>query len=65
MRRMLIVLALFVAVGVFAQDAKPAGHYLFAWAGDADHKANDFLAVVDADPSSPDYGHLITTVATD
>jgi hypothetical protein len=41
------------------------GHYLFAWAGDAAHKDNDFLAVIDADPSSPSYGHLVTTLATD
>jgi hypothetical protein len=59
----------------------PSGHYLFAWTGDAANKRagcsancgtegregwdNDFLAVIDADPSSPSYGHLVTTVATD
>ena len=43
----------------------PAGHYLFAWTGDAANKGNDFLAVIDADPASPNYGHLITTLATD
>ena len=26
-----------------------AGHYLFAWTGDADKKGMDFLAVIDAD----------------
>ncbi len=41
------------------------GHYLFAWAGDAAQKGNDFLAVIDADPTSPSYGHLVTTLATD
>jgi len=57
------------------------GHYLFAWTGDAANKragcsadcgaegpqgyGRDFLAVIDADPSSPSYGHLMTTVATD
>ena len=35
------------------------------WAGDAEHKGNDFLAVIDADPSSASYGHLLTTLATD
>jgi hypothetical protein len=40
-------------------------HYLFVWAGDADGKGNDFLAVIDADPASATYGHLLTTVATD
>jgi len=48
-------------------DQKPtsSGHYLFAWTGDADGKGNDFLAVIDADPASSSYGHLVTTVATD
>ena len=40
-------------------------HYLFAWTGDVEHKGDDFLAVIDADPSSSSYGHLITTLATD
>ena len=41
------------------------GHYLFAWTGDVAHKGNDFLAVIDADPSSPSYGRLETTLVTD
>src|SRR5580693_7537468 len=41
------------------------GHYMFAWAGDSAKKGNDFLAVIDADPSSASYGRLITTLATD
>src|SRR5256885_9125225 len=50
-----------------SQDPKPSasGHYLFAWTGDAAGKGNDFLAVIDADPASPSYGHLVTTVVTD
>jgi hypothetical protein len=47
------------------QQSTALGHYLFAWTGDLDHKGNDFLAVIDADPASPSYGKLITTVATD
>lgn len=47
------------------QKASPSGHYMFAWAGDVAHEGNDFLAVIDADPSSPSYGHLVTTLATD
>jgi 56kDa selenium binding protein (SBP56) len=58
-----------------------SGHYLFAWTGDAANKragcsadcgvegpegyGSDFLAVIDADPASPSYGHLVATVATD
>ena len=38
---------------------------MFAWTGDADQKANDFLAVIDADPASAAYGQLVTTLATD
>jgi hypothetical protein len=47
------------------QQSVAPGHFLFAWTGDLDHKGNDFLAVIDADPASPSYGKLITTVATD
>jgi hypothetical protein len=63
------------------QQKTASGHYLFAWTGDAANKragcsdncgmegregfGNDFLVVIDADPSSPSYGHLMTTVATD
>jgi hypothetical protein len=63
-------LALVYSIGsvlVHSQDQKAtgAGHYLFAWTGDANRKGNDFLAVIDADPASPSYGHIVTTVATD
>ena len=70
MSRLVFGLALIFGVSlVCAQspDQKPtiSGHYLFAWTGDADGKGNDFLAVIDADPASPSYGHLVTSVATD
>lgn len=42
----------------------PHGHYLFAWTGDAAGHGNDFLAVIDADPASPTYGHLVATLLT-
>lgn len=48
-----------------SKEAKPPDHYLFAWAGDVSGKGNDFLAVINADPSSPSYGQLVTTLATD
>ena len=41
------------------------GHYLFVFTGDQKSAGKDFLAVIDADPSSPTYGQLVTTVATD
>lgn len=70
MQRSLLVLALLLcAINLPTQSQEqktPAsGHYLFAWTGDAALKGNDFLAVIDADPASPSYGHLMTTLATD
>ncbi len=47
------------------QPLKASGHYLFAWTGDPASVGNDFLAVIDADPASLGYGHLVTTVVTD
>jgi hypothetical protein len=35
---------------------------LYVWAGDADEQDPDFLAVVNADPESPEYGRVIATV---
>jgi hypothetical protein len=67
MRRLLLATALVFSLWnplARAQEQK-AGHYLFAWTGDMAGKGNDFLAVIDADPSSATYGHLVTTVATD
>ena len=56
--------ALLLALLISA-PASAAGHYLFAWTGDEKGEGNDFLAVIDADPGSPSYGKLITTVGTD
>ena len=70
MRRLLIALALMFCtlpskLQSQEQPTTAAGHYLFAWTGDAAHKGNDFLAVIDADPASKSYGQLMTTLATD
>src|SRR5690349_8783747 len=40
-------------------------HDLLVWAGDRAGKGNDFLIVINADPASPDYGHMVTTLTTD
>ncbi|HSY07001.1 MAG TPA: hypothetical protein VK820_00520 [Steroidobacteraceae bacterium] len=48
-----------------AEERAASSHYLFVWAGDKAQKGNDFLAVIDADPSSASYGRLVTTLATD
>jgi LVIVD repeat-containing protein len=36
--------------------------YLFIWTADDDEKESDFLAVVDANPSSQTYGEVLTTL---
>jgi hypothetical protein len=45
-------------------NAAPKHSYLFAWSGDADHTASDFLGVIDADPQSKTYGHIVASVPT-
>ena len=62
----LALILVILALPTHAADRPSAsGHYLFAWAGDVSHKGNDFLAVIDADPESGSYGHLIATALTD
>jgi hypothetical protein len=39
-----------------------APSYLFLWAGDAEGKASDFLAVIDAAPASPRYGSIVASI---
>lgn len=69
MRRIAVFMLLLVCAPLPAlcqsTQTSSRGHYLFAWTGDAGNKGNDFLAVIDADPASPSYGHLVTTLATD
>ena len=53
MQRLLLSFALVFCATVFPlqsqeQKAAASGHYLFALAGDAERKGNDFLAVIDA-----------------
>ena len=42
----------------------PSPSYLFMWAGDADGKASDFLAVIDATPTSAHYGSIVASIPT-
>jgi hypothetical protein len=72
LRILLNFVLLLIAIGLPAMAQEPgsppapsSGHYLFAWSGDVDGKGNDFLAVIDAEPSSPSYGQLVTTLDTD
>lgn len=56
----------FVDESVFVKGLSPGEHesLLYVWTSDADAKHPDFLTVVDADPGSPGYGKIVTTVAT-
>jgi hypothetical protein len=60
-----LILAINVPVQSQEHERTRSDHYLFAWAGDRAKQGNDFLAVIDADPASASYGHLVTTVVTD
>jgi hypothetical protein len=59
MRRALFALGL-----IGCSTARPANSYLYVWAGDAEGKASDFLAVVDASPTSGRYGTVVASVPT-
>jgi 56kDa selenium binding protein (SBP56) len=62
---MLLVACFTLPASCQSEKSAPVGHYLFAWTGDAEKQSNDFLAVIDADPTSANYGQLLTTLATD
>ena len=51
---------------VFVRGLPASQHesVLYVWTSDADQKDADFLSVLDADPASPGYGKVITTVPT-
>jgi hypothetical protein len=58
-----------VVVGLLARGCQsnhgnegPYEPYLVVWAGDADRAQSDFLAVINANPSSFSYGKVIATV---
>lgn len=46
-----------------AEPGKQA-RFLYAWAGDADEKDSDFLAVIDVDPASVSYGKVVASAPT-
>jgi len=51
---------------VFVKGLLPGQHesLLYVWTSDADAKDPDFLTVVDADPKSASYAHVVATVPT-
>lgn len=56
------IVAALIAVPAWRPTVKPS--YLFMWAGDSAHNASDFLAVIDATPTSPRYGAVLTVLPT-
>lgn len=63
-KKIWLMLGAFLAAAMPAQ-ATAAGKYLFVFVGDQAAKANDFLAVIDADPASPTYGKPVASAVTD
>lgn len=60
----LVVTVLVFATAARASEPAGHGHYMFAWAGDQGQRGEDFIAVIDADPTSPHYGELLTSAAS-
>jgi hypothetical protein len=56
------VAGLLLAAG--CSSAQAAGHYLFAWAGDAAGQGEDFIAVIDAAPDSRAYGKAVASASS-
>ena len=63
MRQILLVLFALVAFSFSADAFAQKNSYIFVWGGDDSQKSSDFLAVVDADAQSPDYGKVVASVA--
>lgn len=51
---------------VFVENLGPTEHesLLYVWTRDADHEDSDFVAVVDVDPASDQFGRIIRTTPT-
>jgi len=64
--RALVILAAILGVATAPAAAQPIkGRFLYVFAGDQKAAGKDFLAVIDADPQSPDYGKVVSSIATD
>lgn len=60
----LLLVGLFLWSSACGSPSASPPSYLFLWAGDAEGKASDFLAVIDAAPSSANYGTIIASLPT-
>jgi hypothetical protein len=65
LRGLQMLIPVLLAAPAHSQVATQPAHHVFVWAGDPAKAGNNFVAVVDADPASPNYGKLVTSVATD
>ncbi len=45
-----------------ASEAEARSRFLYVWAGAEEDSGSDFLAVIDADPASTDYGRVVASV---
>lgn len=57
-------LAVALVAGAACRPTPSAGAYLYVWAGDTAAKASDFIAVIDANPASAQYGTVISSLPT-
>jgi hypothetical protein len=64
LRRSLIAAAVLVCAACRQDASPPRGAYLFVWAGDSAGASSDFLAVIDASPSSATYGSVVASAPT-
>jgi len=64
MRKAFFVAAIVLSAACRGDTASSSGEYLFVWAGDSSRKTSDFLAVIDAAPSSPRYGEVVASLPT-
>ncbi|HUQ83002.1 MAG TPA: hypothetical protein VM076_17755 [Gemmatimonadaceae bacterium] len=64
MRARLLAAIVIASTACRAEKATTSNEYLFVWAGDSAGKASDFLAVIDAAPSSPTYASVVASLPT-
>ena len=64
LRAAFIAGVLFTGTACRATNPPADGEYLFLWAGDSAGTSSDFLAVIDAAPSSPQYGAIVASLPT-
>lgn len=63
MKKMKLLQVAACAMVLLSSAAPDKTRYLYVWAGDADKKSSDFLAVLDVTPLHPTYGRIVASVA--